>query len=1667
VKQLKLIAILLLLPVIVTAQEIFTIPAVADPAHEQLPIIFVHGFNDDGRGWAIDLGNGEFAGTPGHFWQNLRYGNNQNIKTFVVQWWATQGFAYANAELGWARLFTPAEIRGQVAGVVPYNSPHPGPIGYFKDNYSPLIHLNPISSANFLTELYNNRISNNYNRNGLVEAHAQNLVDVLRTTDGFGGKLKEYRQVNIITHSAGGLDTRAMLSILNNNEDQRERERVANVIYTAPPFGGSNMAEIARIIYKPQTLDGNMFSDPWFQSAIGDKTIAEFLFFALDAYVPDPFQDVINKLINFLNVLYTTAAGLQGVFDAPALSDLRVNDLISNPVLSNILAKAIQDWRDVVSYVVGFPGDPKVWEDLIPEKAVEHLNRWAENPHTKQFVTWGEGGAKINATPPLTTAQQNFSSLANPTGLQRFDDDMAVSNVSARVLADTGPNGYMTELAGYQNLDHGGVISNVNVVGNDWVRALMTPVTRMIVSNSIKYADEANRYFIVGPTSSFQFTADPRSFTTVNNQIITSTAQGIEYRIAARTEDQIMEYSDWVSVPNQFSANFQTLIEPYDLSGERLFRMDWRSVNTHGGYEAIRHAFFAIDDMPPSLTNAEIFHVGVNNSPEIFGGMNRSFNGNRIIANNLLNIFQNNPDIGNIQNKPVTDWIIKDQSNKILLLQFDQSATVEFQWNSPLFNPETRETVNQNLSFLLNELPDGRNTLYYRARDAANNTTNTLAVTIYVDNQPPSVALNYQAPGHLDWVAGPDTPLSVIAEDLGTQFVTGSVSVPGMPQLPIDATFTFGDTDIAEQGRQAGAFGIFVPIQVTAADAVGNSTSHTFNVYYDWTPPELDLQYVGRNSLTQGNIFLQTDGTYITTENRLHFEITATTNAAGIEPIVWQAAGAESEQLRSGGPLMPQSFIRGFAYGGFVNLFNGVNTIVFSTTDDYGQNASFTVVIERVDQLFTDIERPIELIADTGTDQVTVSDDGSVFVFRNNNQIYAWRNGEISRVDENESGELANDRSRDPAVSGNGRYVYFGSRATNLVDEEVSGKNFYVKDLASGKVALLSRNRDGNPVNMNATFARFSFIQNAVTYNGRYIFFHDRYSDYIEGATNNGFDIYVVDLDPNVSGDYFDSPYELRRVSLGIGGAEGTGGGTPTVPGGSRFPSVSADGLYLTFETTHTNIFPGDNNDRADVVLTRFAGVDEEGTIDFSQITTIPLNVNNDGTISEWGARNPWIDRTGRVVVFHTFSNLVNDDTNRQGVDSDTYSSTALTDNWTTRVLKVESKSHDNQSVEGLMWSSPSVSVYEENIGARVAFISDMAQLVPGDNNDARDLFVKTETGIEAINWITPDVPAGGDLGITGGISPDGKWAWWNTNHRYPDLQYSSSGGRAIHRRHIDADPPESAPQIVQQPNNRSAYIGQSASFSVQASGFPIPAYQWYHNGMIIEGANQSVYTIPDVTLDHRGDYYVSASNKLESVNSETARLTVTSLTPLITRQLDSRTVEEGAQIALGNDAIGVAPLQFQWQHNGTDIQDNDRISGSNADTLVISAAILADAGEYRLIVANGAGADTSNTMILAVTMVSSLQYQGGIPEVYALHQNYPNPFNPSTQIRFDIPEDANIRLEIYNLIGQRVGVLVNEYRSAGYYVEQFDARHLASGIYFYRIHASNFTAVRKLMLLR
>ncbi len=85
----------------------------------------------------------------------------------------------------------------------------------------------------------------------------------------------------------------------------------------------------------------------------------------------------------------------------------------------------------------------------------------------------------------------------------------------------------------------------------------------------------------------------------------------------------------------------------------------------------------------------------------------------------------------------------------------------------------------------------------------------------------------------------------------------------------------------------------------------------------------------------------------------------------------------------------------------------------------------------------------------------------------------------------------------------------------------------------------------------------------------------------------------------------------------------------------------------------------------------------------------------------------------------------------------------------------------------------------------------------------------------------------------------------------------------------------------------------------------------------------------------------------------------------------------------------------------------------------------------------------------------------------YFLTQNYPNPFNPTTTIKFGVKEKSNVRIDIFNSIGEKVSTILNEEREAGIYSIDFSASDLPSGVYLYRIQSGNYTAVKKMILMK
>ena len=208
-------------------------------------------------------------------------------------------------------------------------------------------------------------------------------------------------------------------------------------------------------------------------------------------------------------------------------------------------------------------------------------------------------------------------------------------------------------------------------------------------------------------------------------------------------------------------------------------------------------------------------------------------------------------------------------------------------------------------------------------------------------------------------------------------------------------------------------------------------------------------------------------------------------------------------------------------------------------------------------------------------------------------------------------------------------------------------------------------------------------------------------------------------------------------------------------------------------------------------------------------------------------------------------------------------------------------------------------------------------------------------------------------------------------------------------------------------------------------------------------------------------------------------------------QQIDPQTESNNVFIAGLRGAIGIMPLQETVDTDYLVLQHNSGgtifplFTGPGlllhfesptdpptlvADCFVRPTSMTLDKKSGKLYVSEHAGRvvvlDVSS--ILAKVGDSNVaEVSGSVPDEFVLGQNYPNPFNPSTRISWQSPISSHQTLNIYDVLGNEVATLVNEYKPAGSYEVEFNAAGLSSGIYFYRLSTDSFVETRKMILMR
>jgi purine nucleoside phosphorylase len=174
---------------------------------------------------------------------------------------------------------------------------------------------------------------------------------------------------------------------------------------------------------------------------------------------------------------------------------------------------------------------------------------------------------------------------------------------------------------------------------------------------------------------------------------------------------------------------------------------------------------------------------------------------------------------------------------------------------------------------------------------------------------------------------------------------------------------------------------------------------------------------------------------------------------------------------------------------------------------------------------------------------------------------------------------------------------------------------------------------------------------------------------------------------------------------------------------------------------------------------------------------------------------------------------------------------------------------------------------------------------------------------------------------------------------------------------------------IATQPQSQAVVVGQSATFSVAASGTTPLSYQWRFNGTAMSGATSPALTLSNVQSNQAGSYLVVVTNAAGSVTSAVAALTVYVPAGIAT-QPSSQTTTQGLNVAFSVVSVGTAPFSYQWSFNGA------ALSGASNASLVLTNVDPTDAGSYTVAVTNAWGSVTSAVATLTVLVPAGIATQ-------------------------------------------------------------------------------------------
>jgi len=318
--------------------------------------------------------------------------------------------------------------------------------------------------------------------------------------------------------------------------------------------------------------------------------------------------------------------------------------------------------------------------------------------------------------------------------------------------------------------------------------------------------------------------------------------------------------------------------------------------------------------------------------------------------------------------------------------------------------------------------------------------------------------------------------------------------------------------------------------------------------------------------------------------------------------------------------------------------------------------------------------------------------------------------------------------------------------------------------------------------------------------------------------------------------------------------------------------------------------------------------------------------------------------------------------------------------------------------------------------------------------------------GTVSLSWTSQNATSASINQGVGTVALSGTRSVSVTSSKTFQLTLSGSGGTKTYTAAVTVAAPSGSP---------------TGTFSANPSSLPSGGgsvtLSWTSQNATSASIDQGIGSVP-VSGSHTLSVTSTTTYDLALTNSNgtqtyTVTVTVAAPTGLPTGSLSADPVSLPA---------GGGTVTLSWTSSGATSASIDQGIGAVALQGSLTANVTATT-VFTLSLSNDNGTSTFTSTV----EVDNSSAPGETPKDFSLDQNYPNPFNPGTKISFALPRDVDVRLAVYNLLGQEVALLVNSHLLAGPHQVIFEVKNLPAGMYFYRFQADTFVEVRRMLYIK